>query len=136
MEHVFVDTDIVLDLLSGRLPHYNYAAELFSLADDNSVKVFVSSLTFSNVNYILTRQYNQDQARKKLLKFKTLVSTLSVNDKIVELALSSDFRDFEDALQYYTAIENGINILLTRNSKDFKRAEITILSAQQYLKTI
>lgn len=136
MEKAFVDSDIVLDLLSGRQPHYNYAAELFSLADENSIKLYVSSLTFANVNYILSKQLSAGQARKMLLKFKTLVNVLSVNDKIIELALASDFSDFEDAIQYNTAIENGITTLLTRNHKDFKKADITILTAQQFLKAI
>ncbi len=136
MEKVFVDSDIVLDLLSGRQPYYNYAAELFSLADENSIKLYVSSLTFANVNYILSKQLSAGRARKILLKFKTLISVLSVNDKIIELALASDFHDFEDAIQYNTAIENGITTLLTRNLKDFKKAEIAVLTAQQYLKVI
>lgn len=135
MEKVFVDTDIVLDLLTGREPHYEYAAELFSLADENSIKLYISSLTFANVNYILSKQLSAGQARKMLLKFKTLIIVLPVNDKIIELALASDFKDFEDAIQYNTAIENGITTLLTRNLKDFKKAEIVILTAQQYLKS-
>lgn len=136
MEKVFVDTDIVLDLLSARQPHYKYAAELFSLADENSIKLYVSSLTFANVNYILSKQLSSGQAIKMLLKFKTLIHVLSVNDKIIELALASDFHDFEDAIQYNTAIENGITTLLTRNLKDFKKAEIAILTAQQFLKVV
>jgi predicted nucleic acid-binding protein len=136
VEKVFVDSDIVLDLLSGREPNSRYAAELFSLADQNSIKLYVSSLTFANVNYILSKQVSNGQARKLLLKFKTLINVLSVNDKIIELALASDFFDFEDAIQYNTAIENGITTLLTRNLKDFKKAEIAILTAQQFLKTI
>ncbi len=136
MEKVFVDSDIVLDLLSGRQPHYNHAAELFSLADENLIKLYVSSLTFANVNYILSKQLSAGQSRKMLLKFKTLINVSSVNDKVIELSLASDFSDFEDAIQYNTAIENGITTLLTRNLKDFKKADITILTAQQYLNTI
>ncbi len=134
MESVFVDTDIILDLLGNRQPFYKYAANLFSLADKGKIKLFVSSLSFSNLNYLLSKQYSTDQARKKLLKFKTLVNVLAVNDKIVELALSSDFKDFEDGLHYFTAIENGIKKLLTRNLKDFKAAEIIVMTAEQFLK--
>lgn len=136
MEKIFVDTDIVLDLLSAREPHYEHAAELFSLADQGFIKVFVSSLSFGNLNYILSKQYSADQARKKLLKFKTLVTVLPVNDKTIELALASDFKDFEDAIQYHTATENGLSTLLTRNLRDFKKAEITVLTAEQFLKAI
>lgn len=134
MERIFVDSDIILDLLGHREPFYKYAAELFSQADKGNVHLFVSSLSFSNLNYLLSRQYSADQSRMKLLKFKTLVSVLSVSDKIVELALSSDFKDFEDGLQYYTATENEIKLLLTRNLKDFRTAEISVMTAEQFLK--
>jgi predicted nucleic acid-binding protein len=134
MERIFVDSDIILDLLGNREPFYKYAAELFSQADKGNVHLFVSSLSFSNLNYLLSRQYSADQSRMKLLKFKTLVSVLSVTDKIVELALSSDFKDFEDGLQYYTATENEIRLLLTRNLKDFRTAEISVMTAEQFLK--
>ena len=136
MNGVFVDTDIVLDLLGNRKPFYRHAAELFTIADRSEITIFVSSLSFSNLNYILSKQYSSNQARKILMKFKTLVTVLSVSDKVVELALLSDFKDFEDAIQYNTAIENDISTLLTRNLKDFKKANITILTAQQYLQTM
>ncbi|MEO6719717.1 MAG: PIN domain-containing protein [Ferruginibacter sp.] len=111
-----------------------HSASLFSAADENELKIFVSSLSFANLNYILSKQYSADQARKKLLKFKTLVTVLSVTDKVIELALSSDFKDFEDGIQYFTAIENNIKTVLTRNLKDYKYAEISVLTAEQFLK--
>ena len=134
MEKVFVDTDIILDLLSNREPFYIHSANLFSAADKNEIKLYVSSLSFANLNYILSKQYSVDQARKKLQKFKTLVTVLSVTDKVIELALSSDFKDFEDGIQYFTAIENNIKTLLTRNLKDYKSAQISVLTAEQFLK--
>ena len=134
MNGVFVDTDIVLDLLGNRKPFYRHAAELFTIADRSEITIFVSSLSFSNLNYILSKQYSSNQARKILMKFKTLVTVLSVSEKVVELALLSDFKDFEDALQYYTALENGVTLMLTRNLKDFKTAGIPIMTAEQYLK--
>jgi predicted nucleic acid-binding protein len=136
MDTVFVDTDIIIDLLAAREPFYEYAAALFSLADKGKVKICVSPLLFSNVNYLLTRQYNADQARKKLLKFKTLVTVNEVNDKTIELALASDFKDFEDGIQYFTAIENGIRLLLTRNLKDYKSADIPVMTAEDYIKQL
>ena len=133
MQKVFVDTDIILDMLSGREPFSNSAAQLFSAADKGRIKIYVSSLSFSNLHYILSRQYNADQSRKKLLKFKTLVSVLAVTDKIIDLALSSDFKDFEDGIQYFTAIENNLSILLTRNLKDYKTSGIPVMTAEQFM---
>ncbi len=135
MQRIFADTDILLDLLAEREPFYEYAALLFSQADRKSIEIAVSSLSFATLNYLLSKIYSGEQAKMKLLKFKTLVKVLPVSDKIVELALSSDFKDFEDALQYYTATEHSIKVLLTRNLKDFRKAEITVLTAQQFLKS-
>ena len=136
MPIAFVDTDIILDLLAMREPHYQFSARLFSMADEGKLKLCVSSLSFSNLNYILSNQFSAVQARKKLLTFKTLVTVLSVSEKSVDLALNSDFNDFEDALQYFTALEFKISTLLTRNLKDYKKADISVLTAEQYLKSI
>jgi predicted nucleic acid-binding protein len=136
MQKLFIDTDIILDLLTAREPFYEYAATLFSLADNGKVSLHFSSLSFSNLNYMLSKQYSAAQARKLLSKFKTIVKVLAVDEKITELALSSDFKDFEDALQYYTAISNNIKMLITRNLKDYKHADIPVMTAEQYLRSI
>ena len=135
MEKVFIDTDISLDLLAQREPFYTHAAILFSKADRKELALHVSSLTFANLNYLLSKQYSPSQSRKILSKFKILVNTLSVDDKIIELALSSDFKDFEDAIQYYTCLENNLTTLLTRNAKDFRKAQIAIMTAEEFLKS-
>ena len=136
MEAVFIDTDISLDLLAERMPHYTAAARLFTMADKGKIRIHVSSLSFNNLNYLLSRQYSQKEARRILHTFKILVNVLPVDDKIVDLSLHSEFRDFEDAIQYFTAIENNIATLLTRNLKDYKRAKITVMTAEDFLLTL
>jgi predicted nucleic acid-binding protein len=131
---VFVDTDVALDLLSQREPHYAGAAALFTMADKGKVRVYVSALSFSNLHYLLSRQYSAAESRRILTSFKVLVNVLAVDDKIIDLALSSKFADFEDAIQYFTAIENGLNMLLTRNIKDYKLASIAVLPVEEYLR--
>ena len=136
MEAVFIDTDISLDLLAERMPHYTAAARLFTLADKAKIAIHVSSLSFSNLNYLLSRQYSQKEARRILHTFKILVKVLPVDEKIIDLALNSEFKDFEDAIQYFTAIENNISTLLTRNLKDYKQAKITVMTAEDFLLTL
>lgn len=131
---IFVDTDVVFDLLAKREPFYTYAAQLFTNADKQEVTICVSSLCFGNLNYVLSKHKSAIEARKILSRFKVLVTILPVDDKIIELALNSDFKDFEDAIQYYCAIENGINILITRNLKDFKPVRIPVLTAEEFVK--
>lgn len=135
MTKIFIDTDVCLDLLARREPHYLYAATLFTLADKGELTLFVSSLSFSNLNYLLSRQYNTSEARRILSRFKVLVNVLSVDDKIIALALNSKFRDFEDAIQYFTAIESDITLLLTRNIKDYKKAAIAVQTPELYSRT-
>jgi predicted nucleic acid-binding protein len=133
MTKIFIDTDVCLDLLAKREPHYGYAATLFTLADKGELNLFVSSLSFSNLNYLLSRQYATTEARRILSKFKVLVRVLPVDGKVIELALNSKFKDFEDAIQYFTAIESGITFLLTRNIKDYKKAEIPVQTPELYV---
>jgi predicted nucleic acid-binding protein len=133
MARIFVDTDICLDLLSGRKPFNAVAQRLFSLADLDKIKICVSSLSFSNIDYIIRTQFERNDSRKIIAKFKTLVTVLSVDDKIIELAIASDFSDFEDAIQYNTAIENNIQILVTRNLKDYKKAQIQVMNPETFL---
>jgi predicted nucleic acid-binding protein len=133
MEAVLVDTNIIIDLLAKRPEFYKEAQELFTLADNKEVELFVSALSFANTYYVLSKEYKAEIARKLLMRFKVLVKVLPVHDKIIELALASDFKDFEDAIQYHTAIENAIDIIVTRNKKDFKTGKLPVLTAKEYI---
>ena len=133
MDRILVDTNIVLDLLAKRSEFLLEAQELFTLSDKNELKLYVSSLTFANTYYILSQKLKFENTRKILRKFKVLVEVLPMDDKIIDLSLESDFKDFEDAIQYYTAIENEVNIIITRNLKDFKTAKIPVLTAKNYI---
>jgi predicted nucleic acid-binding protein len=136
MDKLLVDTNIVIDLLSKREEFFQEAQELFTLADNRQVELCVSALTFANTHYLLSKYQKLDDARKILIKFKVLVKVAPLDDKIVELALVSDFKDFEDAIQYNTALENGIDVIITRNKKDFKNSKLPIMNAREYLKKI
>lgn len=133
MENLLIDTNIIIDLLAKRKDFYQEAQELFTLADENEVNLYISSLSFANTHYMLSKELNADEARKVLIKFKLLVKILPLDDRILELALSSDFKDFEDGIQYYTALENKLGIIITRNKKDFKTAKLPVLTAKEYL---
>ena len=136
MNKIFIDTDIVLDLLAKRKSFYLPAAQIFTLADRGKLKINVSESTFATLFYLLSKDNGQEKARKILFKFKSLVTILTVDEKIIELALSSEFKDFEDGIQYFCAIENKCSILLTRNLNDYKYADIPVMTAESFLKTI
>ena len=130
---VFVDTDIIYDLLAKRDPFYSAAARLFTLADEGKVLVFISALSLANIHYLVSKQQSESQAKQILRKFKVLVRITPLTEKIIDLALNSEFEDFEDAIQYFSALQNDIEILLTRNLKDYKKAQISVLTAQDFI---
>jgi len=137
MKKLLIDTNIVIDLLSRREPFYNEAATLFSLADKKQVELNVSSLTIANTGYVLLRQMDTNKAKSILRKLRLIVTILPLDDKIVGLALNDEnFPDFEDGLQYYTAIENGQDLIITRNLKDFKNSKLPVMTAKQFIETI
>lgn len=137
MKKLFIDTNIVLDLLAKREPFYESSAKLFSLADRNVIQLTVSSLTFANTNYVLSKLKSASEAKEILRKFKLLVQIVSLSEKIVDLALNdSEFKDFEDGLQYYSAIESNQDIIITRNQKDFKSSLLSIMSAEEFLSSL
>lgn len=136
MKRILIDNNIVIDLLSKRKGFYEDAANLFSQADKKQLQLTISSLTFANTNYILSKLKSAKEAREILRRFKVLVEVLSLDDKITELALSDEsFSDFEDGLQYFSAIENEVDIIITRNKKDFKNSRLPVLTAKEYLAT-
>ncbi len=133
MKKIFIDTDIILDLLANRKSFYLPAAQVFSLADNGKLHIHVSSLTLATLYYLLSKDSGQEKAKKILFKFKSIVTVLPVDNKTIELALSSDFKGFEDGVQYFCAIESKCSAILTRNIIDYKHSQIPIMTAESFL---
>ena len=137
MKNIFVDTNIVIDLLSRRKPFFEEAAILFSLADKNQIKLSVSALTIANTSYALLRCMDSNKAKSILQKLKLIIHILPLDDRIIELALNDDaFSDFEDGLQYFTAVEYQQELIVTRNLKDFKKSKLPTMTARQLIEII
>ncbi|GLR15986.1 type II toxin-antitoxin system VapC family toxin [Portibacter lacus] len=132
--NVFVDTNVIIDLLAKREPFYHESLKLFSLADSNQIELTVSALSLVNTHYILNDVMKLKDARSIIGKFKVLVESHALNDKVVDLALNDlNFKDFEDGIQYYTALESNANSIITRNLKDFKHSKIPVMSPKEFL---
>ena len=132
-DKVFLDTDVILDLLTEREPHFKPAVELFLKIQDKTIMAYTAPVAIANIFYILNKHFDRKKAIQSLVKLKSLIKVLNCGDRVIELALSSDFTDFEDSIQYYTALENGIDILITRNIKDHKTANINVSTPIEYI---
>ena len=126
----------MLDLLGERESYYDSIARIATLADKGEVKLTVSTLSYSTVFYLLSKFEDSKIVKEKLRKFKIISETSDLTDKIIEKGLSSNFSDFEDALQYHCALKADCNILITRNVKDFKESEMPVMTADEYLKSL
>ncbi len=137
MNHrLFIDTNVMLDLLGERVPHYDNIARIATLADKGLVRMIVSALSYATVYYLLSKFESAGNVKDKLRKFKIITEISDLDEIVIQKGLTSGFSDFEDSLQYYCAIKSECDILITRNAKDFKESEIPVMTAEEYLISI
>ena len=133
-DKIFLDTDVALDHLADRQPFAEYAHRILALAETGELTVCVSSLSFSNLYYILRKLKGHTDALALLGKLKLLVRVSAVSESEIQSALSSSFKDFEDAIQHFAAkTEGGISAIVTRNKTDYAASEIPVLSPEEFL---
>ena len=130
---LFIDSDIIIDVYSERKPFYNSSAEIISLGDYGKFNLYTSPVVIANVFYILKKYGNNELAKSSLIKIRKIISVLPVTKKEIDLALASDFNNFEDAIQYYVALENRIDFIITRNKADYKKSKIPVCDSLEFL---
>lgn len=133
MNKVYIDSDVILDLLAHRIPHFHFSALLFTFAEMKKFELYTSPTVFCNVFYILRKKIGTEQAKTALRKLRLIINIIDSSDKIIDRALNSDFNDFEDAIQCFTAQGQQIRTILTRNIKDYRAAGITVRTPQTFL---
>ena len=135
MNKAFVDTDVILDLLAERIPFFHFSAVLFTFAEMKKLELYTSPLILANAFYILRKQLGNNDAKNALRKLRILVHVVDSSESIIDKALNSDFTDFEDAIQYYTALEHNFKIILTRNVRDYNKSSVIVQTPEEFLVT-
>lgn len=135
MTKLFLDTNIVIDLLERREPFCNDAVQLFSMAYNKQVQLVVSPMTFATASYLL-RRHGSEGVRNLLANFRQLVRVATANERTIDDSIASRFGDFEDAMQYYTALKADADIIITRNGKDFTQSKLPVMTAGDYLASL
>jgi len=137
MKRVLIDTDVILDFFFDRKPFSDNAAKVLSLCESREIKGFITSVIISNVYYLLRQTSTHEKVIGKLMQLVTVTEVLTTDRDVIIKALNSNFKDFEDALQNYSAELNGqIDLIVTRNIKDFKNSSLGVMTPGNYLKTI
>ena len=133
---LFWDTNVMLDFLGERAPFYISAAKIATLADKRELTVIVSALSYATISYFLTKYEGLEKTKDKLRKFRVISEICALDELIIEKGLNSDFPDFEDSLQYYSALRSECDIIITRNAKDFKKSQIPVMTPDEFLNSI
>lgn len=136
MERVLIDSDVILDSFFDRKPFAEYATVILSLCETGIISGFLTPLIYSNVYYLLRQTARHEKVIEKLKQLLAITEVLQMDRKVIENALNSGFKDFEDGLQNYSAVNNGnIDLILTRNLKDYKNSELGIFTPETYIKS-
>ena len=135
MTRLFLDTNIVVDLLECREPFCHDAVRIFTMAYNKQVQLFVSPMTYSTASFLL-RKHGPEGVRNLLANLRQLSRVAATNERTVDDSIASQFKDFEDAMQYYTALKAKADIIITRNGKDFIASKIPVMTATEFLASL
>lgn len=134
MDKILIDTDVLLDFFYDRKPFSSFAIEILNLCETKIIEGFTTPVIICNVYYLLRKSSSHDIVVEKLKQLLTIITLIKIDQEAVLNALNSNFKDFEDAIQNFAAIENNeINFIITRNTKDFKKSNLAILTPEIYL---
>lgn len=137
MNRLFLDTNIVLDFLLERDEWLDDVAAILSLADNEKIEVYCSTLSLATASFFMEKaKMPHSLLRRKLSGFCEICKLSPVDENIVRQALTSSFTDFEDALQYYSALAVEAEVIITRNGKDFASSNLPIMTADEWLKGV
>ncbi|NCP22402.1 MAG: DNA-binding protein [Flavobacteriales bacterium CG_4_8_14_3_um_filter_35_10] len=137
MTRILIDTDIILDFFFDREPFAENAAKILSLCESKEIKGFITPVIISNVYYLLRQTAKHEKVIEKLKMLVSITEILVIDRDAILHALNSNFKDFEDALQNYSAeLDKEIDLILTRNTKDFKNSSLSVMTPDNYMKII
>lgn len=136
MKSVLIDTDVLLDFYLDRKPFSEDSLQLLLKCEQKQFRAFITPVIVANTYYILRRHATHLYVVERLQILLDTISVLAMDQKQVLAALDSKFTDFEDALQYFSAVNsNKIDAIITRNIKDFKKSALPVFTPQEYLAT-
>jgi len=136
MKKVLIDTNIILDIALQRDPFFEDADQIFGKIDDDVIKGFVSASSITDIYYVSRKSCGREKTIAFIRELIDILEVLSVAKATIINALNTDFKDFEDAVQYCVADMNRIDVIVTRNKSDFELSAIEVCTPKELLKMI
>ena len=130
---VFLDSDVILDCILARPNFKEDATLILNLCETGTIKGLTSSLIVANCHYVFSKQESAAKSRDVIARLRALVNVCAVGDHELSEALVSNFNDLEDGIQHFTALNNGAEVIVTRNTQDFKASAIPVMTPHELL---
>lgn len=132
---IFIDSDVVIDFFTDRMPFANPASEIFELNERGIIKLYLSAASINNIYYIVRRFLGHKETLKVIEELSEMTEIIGTTKNEIIQALQNNFKDFEDSIQYSCALPvKGLEAILTRNVKDYSNSKIAIFTPENYLK--
>lgn len=136
MTKIFIDSDILLDLLLTRAPSNKFSELLLQQGKDGKVNLHTSTLIIANIYYLITKSFDKQIAKRQVKILITMMNMLAFEPDDITKALNSEHVDFEDTIQFFIAQKHGCDLIISRNIKHYKKFTIPVLTAEQFLRTL
>ncbi len=137
MKNIFLDTNVVIDFLADREPFSQLAARIFNYSVEGKVELFISAVSYNNIYYIIRQSLTNSATIKLLDELSELAEITDVSKAIIKKSLKTDFKDFEDAIQYNCALTiPKLDAIVTRDTKDFKKSIVPVLTPEEAISLI
>jgi predicted nucleic acid-binding protein len=132
---VFVDSDVVIDFFTDREPHVNPASELFELNEQGQIKIYLSAVSINNIYYIVRRFLGHKKTIEVVELLTEMTEIVGTTKKEIVQALKNKFSDYEDSVQYSSALTiKNLDVIITRNIKDYRNSSIAVMTPLNFLK--
>jgi predicted nucleic acid-binding protein len=133
---VFVDTNVLLDVLARREPFYADAARIWSLAERGKIEALISAISYNNTYYVVRRASNRRSAEKGLRLIRNVFTPVPLTIQVLNQAMDAGFEDIEDALQFYSALHAEADCLITRDADHFPSEDLPVLAPAAFLASL
>ena len=132
MKQIFLDTNVIIDFLADRKPFSVAAAQIFDSGLSGKVKIYVSAVSYNNIYYILRQSLSNSETIKILNELFEMTEVVNVTKSIIKNSLTSELKDFEDAIQYNCALSlKKIDFIVTRDTKDFRKSALPVMNPEE-----
>ena len=133
MKKVFFDTNIMIDVIGRREQFCKPSMQIMSLADRGLIRIYVSALSYATASFILGKYNKGLDIISEFSKFMKITIATLVDSSMVEQSVKAKFKDFEDAMQYFSAKHENVDYIITRNKKDFAVSDIPVFEPQEFV---